>query len=415
MSDAKLICLVTPGHLTATPRLLKEADALHAAGYRVHVVHGSNYPPNVAADETIARRAPWASTAVRSFGGAGVFARKLGRKLAQKLVLRAPFATPEIAARAHHAETPRLAAAAAAVDAHYYIGHCLGGLAAAASAAERTRAKFGFDIEDFHEAETPEIALDPVQRTATRILQTTFLPRASHLTAAAPLIAEQYAQRYQLAAAPVLNVFPLADAPAAPVDPGAIGPERPARLYWFSQTVGPRRGIEDVIAILGRMRTPAELHLRGHVAPAFQRELVELAARHGVARPLVFHPFAATGEMTRLAASADLGLSTEQHEPLNRDICLANKIFVYLLAGVPQLMSNTRAHLALAPELGAAALVGDFADPAAVARQLDEHFAEPARVAVARAEAWRLGQTRFNWDHEKEIVLRAVKKAAGKP
>jgi len=309
----------------------------------------------------------------------------------------------------------RLAAAAAALDAHYYIGHRLAGRAAAAFAAGRTRAKFGFDIEEFHEAETPEIALDPVQRTATRILQATFLPRASHLTAAAPLIAEQYVQRYQLAPVPVLNVFPLADAPAAPVDPGPVSAERPARLYWFSQTVGPRRGIEEIIAILGRMRTPAELHLRGHVAPSFQRELTERAARTGLARPPVFLPFAASAEMTRLAAAADLGLSTEQTEPLNRDICLANKIFVYLLAGVPQLMSNTRAQSALACELGAAALVGDFADPAAVARQLDDYFADPARARAARAEAWQLGQTRFNWDHEKELVLRAVKKAAGKP
>jgi len=415
MSDAKLICLVTPGHLTSTPRLLKEADALHAAGYRVHVVHGCNYPPNVALDAEIARRAPWGSTAVDSLGGAGAFVRKVRRRLAQKLILRAPFATPETAARAHHADTMRLAAAAAALDAHYYIGHCLAGLAAAAFAAGRTRAKFGFDIEDFHEAETPEIALDPVQRTATRILQATFLPRASHLTAAAPLIAEQYVQRYQLAPVPVLNVFPLADAPAAPVDPGPVSAERPARLYWFSQTVGPRRGIEEIIAILGRMRTPAELHLRGHVAPSFQRELTERAARTGLARPPVFLPFAASAEMTRLAAAADLGLSTEQTEPLNRDICLANKIFVYLLAGVPQLMSNTRAQSALACELGAAALVGDFADPAAVARQLDDYFADPARARAARAEAWQLGQTRFNWDHEKELVLRAVKKAAGKP
>lgn len=416
MSDVKkLICLITPGHLTSTPRLLKEADALHAAGYRVHVVHGSNFPPNVPLDAEIARAAPWASTAVASLGGAGPLVRRLHRKLAQRLLLRAPFATAANAVWAQHSETMRLTAAAARVDAHYYIGHCLAGLAAAALAAERTGARFGYDLEDFHEAETPEVVADPVQRTAARILQATYLPRARHLTAASPLIAAEYRQRYQVESVPVLNVFPLSEAPAAPVDPGPVNEARPARLYWFSQTIGPRRGLEETLAILGRLRTPVELHLRGHVAPDYAESLQALARRSGLARPLVFLPFAPSGELPRLAASFDLGLSTEQHEPLNRSLCLANKIFVYLLAGVPQLMSDTRAQLALGAELGAAAIVADFSRPDAVARRLDEHFADPARVSAARAEAWRLGRERFNWDLEKELVLRAVKKAAGKP
>lgn len=415
MSDAKLVCLVTPGHLTATPRLLKEADALHAAGYRVHVVHGSHFAPQVADDARIAARAPWTSTAVRSFGGPGALVRKLRRRLAQKLVRFAAFADPELAARAHHAETMRLAGAAARVDAHYYIGHCLPGLAAAAIAAERTRAKFGFDIEDYHDAETHFIATDPAQRAAARIVQATWLPRAHHLTAASPLIAAQYQQHYGVSAATVLNVFPLADAPAAPGDPGPISVDRPARLYWFSQTVGPQRGIESIVELMAHLRTPVELHLRGHLAPSYAATLKELKARHGAHGRIISQPFADTAEMVRLAASADLGLSLEQSEPLNRDLCLTNKIFVYLLAGVPQLMTATRAQTALAPELGEAAFVDDFADLPALARRIDEHFASPERIAAARQAAWRLGQTRFNWDAEQKLFLRSVKKALGSP
>ncbi len=33
-ATARRICLVTPGHLTSTPRLLKEASALVAAGWQ---------------------------------------------------------------------------------------------------------------------------------------------------------------------------------------------------------------------------------------------------------------------------------------------------------------------------------------------------------------------------------------------
>src|SRR5881628_2097010 len=34
----RTICIVTPSHISANPRVVKEADALHGAGFEVHVV-----------------------------------------------------------------------------------------------------------------------------------------------------------------------------------------------------------------------------------------------------------------------------------------------------------------------------------------------------------------------------------------
>lgn len=413
--EKKLICLITPGHLTSTPRLLKEADALVAVGYRVHVIHGSNYAPNVPLDAEIARQASWQSTAVPYSRGVGAIMRKIRRRLAQKLLLSAPFASAENAAWAHSTECFRLAEVAAEVDAHYYIGHCLGGLVAAAMAAERTHAAFGFDIEDFHDAETPEIAADPLLRAIARILQASYLPRAKHLTAASPLIAAQYPTHYGLEPIVTLNAFPVREAPPAPIDPGPVSPTRPARLYWFSQTVGPRRGLEEMIAVLAQVQTPAELHLRGHASEEYLQSLRALASQLSCRWPIVHLPFAASASLPTLAADFDLGLSIEQCEPLNRSICLANKIFIYLLGGVPQLMSDTQAHLALEPELGPAAMVGNFSDPMALARRIDDYFADPTRIALARNTAWQLGQEKYNWEHEQKAFLAAVRKAAGKP
>jgi hypothetical protein len=112
--------------------------------------------------------------------------------------------------------------------------------------------------------------------------------------------------------------------------------------------------------------------------------------------------------MVRLAATADLGLSTEDSHPLNRDLCLTNKIFAYLLAGIPQLLSRTSAQCALAPELGNAATLVDLNRPAEAAALLDASFAMPNAVSCARNKAWKLGQLRFNWEVEKDIFLNAV-------
>mgnify|MGYP000111215627 CR=1 FL=1 len=45
------ICLVTPGHPSKNPRLVKEADALVESGYEVSVVAGDYHPWGHDADE----------------------------------------------------------------------------------------------------------------------------------------------------------------------------------------------------------------------------------------------------------------------------------------------------------------------------------------------------------------------------
>jgi len=401
------VCLITPGHLSSTPRLLKEADSLAAAGCRVHVVAGRNFAPADALDAEALRGARWTCTRIDARGGAGAVGRKLLRHAARRLLPLIPRRVPlRLAALAQSTESLRLAAAAAAVPADLYRGHCLAALWATVRAARVRGAKASFDLEDFHDEETIEAAADPVETAAIRTLQAGLLPRCG-LTVAAPLIGAEYARRYGADATVLLNAFPLAQAPAAPVQPGPVTATRPARFYWFSQTVGPGRGLEGVIDILARMRTPAELHVRGFASENYRASLQRRAAESGV-RPVVFLPAGPAAEMVRLAADADLGLSTETPPPLNRDLCLTNKVFVYLLAVLPPLLTPPAGQRALAAELGDAGFLATPADPAATAAALDAHFADPAAVARARAAAWRLGQTRFNWDAEQRVFLRHV-------
>jgi len=412
MNDrGQLICLITPGHLASTPRLLKEADALVDAGYRVHVIAGRHFEPVEPLDQGVLATARWACTRVDARRGPGVFSRKVLRRIARGLVQIAPFATVRVAARAHHAESLRLAAVAARIPADLYIGHCLAGLPAAALAAQSRGVRYGFDAEDFHDAETESATDDPAEPAAIHCLESSLLPGCRHLTAAAPLIGGKFAELYGVNPITVLNVFPRAHAPAAANDPGLITAARPARLYWFSQTIGPGRGLEAVLAAMGRMSTPVELQVRGFAAPGYIAQLQAWAGQAGVKRPVQFLPPGPAAEMARLAAAADLGLSTELSTPLNRDLCLTNKIFIYLLAGLPQLLSATTAQRALAPALGSAALLGDLSEPAETARVLDAYFADPARVRAARQMAWTLGQEKYCWEVARTGFLDSIRQA----
>lgn len=403
------ICLVSPGNVASNPRLVKEADALHAAGYQVRVVAGNYMAPARPLDRTILSTAPWAWEQVglagwtsrvdyglRTLGQRGV--RQLYRWFGGNLTL---------AAWAYHRLWDRFAAAAAKEPADLYIAHNLPALPAVAKAARQHQAKFGFDAEDFHTGEllpTPDNALEIALRDR---LERTLLPHCAHLTAASPDIAQAYWQRYGVKPEPILNVFPLAQAPTAQPEPCNPFPS----LYWFSQTIGPGRGLEAVITAMGRMKTPVVLSLRGRPASGYAEFLAAFARTHGVGERLRLLPSAPPEQMVALAAEHDLGLALELNEPHHRALCLTNKIFTYLLAGLPMLMSRTPAQESLATELGAAVRVVDLNEPEAIAERLDALLSNPTQLKIARTKAWQLGQERYNWDVEKTRFLQSVERA----
>ena len=409
MPTGQRICLVSPNHVSRNPRLVKEANALAKAGHDVHVIAGHFFPAMDENDRTILRSAPWKFQLVdlrKSFPALGfkIFRKGL-RALGSNVVSRSLTAS----GIAHHAGVPLLAAAASAHDCDLYIGHCIAGLAAVHLASQRTGTPFSFDAEDYHDAETEFSIEDPVESYVISRIQRDALSKCQHVTAASPLIADAIAERYGIPRpTPILNVFPLSEGPDAQVL-RSIGGTR--KIYWFSQTIGPDRGLENFLAVLAAMQTPCELHLRGIEAKGFREILYQRAQTFGFKGDIVFLPTAPADQMALLAATCDLGLSLELSVPANRDICLSNKAFTYLLAGIPIAMTATTAQRQLAEQLGPAALLMDLADPTASARMLDEFFDDPDRVDHSRKAAWSLAQLTYNWDFESRKFLSAVELA----
>jgi glycosyltransferase involved in cell wall biosynthesis len=400
------ICIVSPGNLSANPRLLKEADALHDAGYAVTAVV-SDYSIGLRGfDAGIEARAPWRVVHARRSAreryvrvAAGTAAR-----LINGMGLRVPV---PMASRACGGPVAGLHAAACAVPADLYIAHYVAALPAAGAAAKRHGALLGFDAEDFHSGEGTNDPAEVRRMAMVRIVEEAWLPRCTHLTAAAPLIGEAYASLYGVQRpVTVLNVFPLEMAPTqapSPHRPGA-----PLRAYWFSQTIGLDRGLQPFLQAIARATIRVELESRGDDPWRHGETLRTLARELGIAERVRVLPVAPPEEMVRLAAGYDLGLSLETDVSENRRLCLTNKIFTYLLAGVPVLLSDTPAQRALASDLGEAAALVPLSDPAVIAAALDRLAARPDE---ARAEAQRLGRERYNWDVEKGALLASVEAA----
>lgn len=186
-------------------------------------------------------------------------------------------------------------------------------------------------------------------------------------------------------------------------------------LYWFSQTIGPGRGLETAVAAIAQSRLKPHLYLRGRPTPGYVEELRSLAGSQEAASRIHVLDIAAPHDMERLAASFDLGLVAETNQTMNHSICLPNKLFTFLLAGVPPLISDTPGQGTFARENGLEDLVYPIGDGEALARRLDVMVAAPARLAGLRRTCFDLGQSRYNWEIESVKLVDVVARTLGHP
>lgn len=406
------ICLVTPGHVSTNPRLVKEADALTAAGCEVTVAAADYLRWAREADLEFASR-PWRAAERTPFGPLAPFPARLKQGVRQRLaqrLLKAGASAELLENAAWHPAVPELAAAASKIAADLYIAHYPAALPAAAKAARMHGGRYAFDAEDFHLGDVPEGPAHDFTRRLTRAIEGRYLPGAAYVSAASPDIAGAYAEAYGVATPTViLNVFPAAEAPPAPTPRGTARPG--PSLYWFSQTIGPDRGLECAVEAIARAASQPNLFLLGAPAAGYRERLSGFAQTLGCAERLHFLPPAPPSQMAFLAAGFDVGLASEiGHTPNNR-LALSNKLFTYLLAGLPVVLSDTLAQARFAAEAPACLRLYPRGEPEALAVELDRLLLDPAQLCAARAAAFELGRARYNWECESRALVDLVRRS----
>jgi len=288
---------------------------------------------------------------------------------------------------------PELVRAALAEPADLLYGGSAGALAAVAEAGRRAGVPYALDLEDFHSAEQDDSPATRASHALAARIERAVLGGAAFLTAASPAIAGAYTDTYGVHPIAVHNTFPL---PArAPDLTPTLG--EGLRLYWFSQTIGPSRGLEDAIHAMGRGAIPGELHLRGEVGAEYFESLIRLAAFAAPALKLVHHRPAPPDSMVDLCAGYDVGLSLEQGHVKSRSLCLTNKAFVYMLGGLAVAFTSTPGQRPVAESLAEGAATsapGDVAGLASALRAITTDRSLRDRLA---AGALRRARTLPTW------------------
>lgn len=393
--------------------MLKAADALALAGYDVRVVATIHEPWAVAADADARSRRTWPVTSVdhrRGEGGSTYWWTGMQHRAARALARtagadRVPL---PVAARAFGRVHSALVRAILAAPSDLIYGGTTGALAAIAEAGRRSSTPYALDLEDFHSGEASGPNARFVDALAVRI-ERSVLHDAVFVTTSSEAIAAEYRGVHAVDAAVIHNTFLL---PSRPPDFGRADPSR-LRFYWFSQTIGPERGLDEAVAAIGRVGSPARLTLLGRPHGSFLEQLRGSARRLAPQLEVVHQAPLPPDAMIDAARGHDIGLALEMSPPRNREICLANKALTYILAGVPLLLADTEGQHGLGVELGRGAALVDPRDIDAVARAIGQWAADPAALECAKRTAWHHAARRWHFDHDAErgVLYRLIGEA----
>jgi glycosyltransferase involved in cell wall biosynthesis len=272
----------------------------------------------------------------------------------------------------------------------------------ATRAARAVGAAAGFDSEDLHSEELSPIPAHGAARSLVAAVERRHLPACTYVTASAEGIARAMAARYGIGRPTViLNTFPLADRPIVPRSGrehgrGGGGPS----LYWYSQVIGAGRGLDDALEALGHLDERIVLHLRGTLDPAFARVLRRRVAALGIGHRVHLLPLVPPPALVAAAAEHDIGLALERAQPMNRDLCVSNKLCTYLVAGLAVVATDThgqRAILADAPDAGLLYPPGDARALAAAVRALVD---APGALDRAKLASRAAADRRYAWDYD---------------
>lgn len=393
---------------------MREADSLHEAGYAVRVVSAQNLGWVAAFDARLMHRRAWrlntldltrTSLASRLRYGLAWARNHLYRRALSRLTLSAG-----VAERAYSLASPELGALAAREPADLYIAHALRALPAAAHAAARHSARLAFDAEDLHTGELPRSQGGSLNQCLAERVEAAYIKRCAYVSAPSELIAAEIARRYGIKRPLVLhNVFPWADREL--IDDQTRDRRGPAlSLYWYSQTIGADRGVQDSIRAAGLLDAPVQLHLRGSLPSAVADELGALARSCDVADRLHFHPQVPPEELPARAAEHDVGLALEPGltHSLNNALTVSNKLFAYMIAGLALVVSDTPGQRGLLEQIPNAGFLYPPGDHQALAAGLRAWARNPAALQAARQAALSAARDRWCWEIERAPFLAQV-------
>jgi glycosyltransferase involved in cell wall biosynthesis len=289
-----------------------------------------------------------------------------------------------------------------------YHAHDLDTLPACAAAARCTGAALVYDSHELwlqsvrHLTNTPSVFMK-----LERLAESALAPRADAVIAVTPGRARVMEEMYPKMPVPTLvpNYPPLSGPyPRSREVRGELGSSGDQEfLFIYQGVLGLHRGLEQLVdACTLLVGLPLHVAIVGHDATG--GAIREYARERDTGGILTFHEPVPSEELPRLTGSADAGLLLFQDSCMNHTLSLPNKLFEYMMSGLPVVASDL-------PEIGevvrkhSSGMLVDASSPESVAEAMREMASDPAEAGRMGESGHRAAVELYTWSVSERILL----------
>ena len=392
------ICIITQSHICRNPRALKEATLLAANNYKVTIITSSISAQLHEQDLSLIDAYPNINIKLVSrLSLTDRLLNKAGRFLTAKLGIQTALALGY--------GTYKYYNICKTVNANLYICHqelatYMGTLLIAVGY------KAGFDLEDWYSEDLLPVARKARPEKLLKQIESTALNKSLFCLATSNAMAEKLSKVY-LSEKPtvIYNVF------QSRVD--LLQQQKtfawPLKLCWFSQTIGPGRGLEHFFSVINSFHNPLQIHLLGNISPAYKDKLKLFFPKQ---HQLFFHSIVATHQLAEKIADFDIGLALEPNTPLNKNYTISNKFFQYIQSGLPVIATKTTGQEEAFEKYKPGFMLSQQPTHHEIAL-LEKWLNNPAELQAAKERAIAASKE-YNWENESKKLLAIIKNALEK-
>jgi glycosyltransferase involved in cell wall biosynthesis len=290
-----------------------------------------------------------------------------------------------------------------------YHAHDVKGLPAAYIAAVLRNKPLVFDSHEIP-LDDPNITnRRRISAVAHSVLQF-MMPRCTKVMTASPLYAREISREFHYPdVQSVLNLPTYREIPPSNRlrEHLGLGPEK--RIVLYQGNIQANRSLDQVVNAAPFLDPNIVIVMMGNAHPDTKAQLDKLIAEKGVEDRVKIIPAVAYNDLLNWTTSADIGLTI--FDPgYTRSIryCLPNKLFEYLMAGLPVLSAQLDAIAEVLKTYDVGEILPSLA-PKDVAASINAILVDAETTARMRRNALEAARKRYHWDYEKQLLIQLYK------
>jgi len=254
-------------------------------------------------------------------------------------------------------------------------------------------------VYDAHELETETFGLNGLRQSLARIVERRLIPYADLVIVVGDGIADWYRRAYRLNNVVTVMNCPRYQRPARTRRlHEALSIPSDRRIVLYQGLLVPGRGIEALLLLFADHDDGA--HVVVFMGFGELEGLIDQQARRH--SNIYRHPAVQPDVVLDYTASADVGIAYINNPSLNDRLCLPNKMFEYIMAGLPVIVNNAPEMSRVVREKGIGAVLTELT-VASLATALGEiERRDQLAMRSSLDEAARI----YSWENQEREMLR---------